>query len=122
MVRSGYFRRTTVTNRSLAALGGTLVLVSLPVPASAQTNTPRPRNTYVYRDVAAPTPPSVDVHPDGRITFRISANNATDVSVRIAGVAHPMTSGPEGAWTTTVGPFEPEIYEYWFTVHSAKVL
>jgi enterochelin esterase-like enzyme len=33
-----------------------------------------------------------------------------------------MTKDANGAWTATVGPLVPEIYEYWFLVHGVKVL
>ena len=61
------------------------------------------------------------------ITFRLSADYATVVSVWGSwldwGQAPvPMTKGPGGVWSATVGGLEPELYFYWFVVDGVKTL
>jgi enterochelin esterase family protein len=39
-----------------------------------------------------------------------------------AGKLHPMVKASDGIWSVTIGPFEPEIYEYSFVVDGTAVL
>ena len=59
---------------------------------------------------------SPEVHPDRRVTFRIHAPRATEVSVsgefEVGAPAHTMAKDAQGIWSVTIGPFEPETYEY----------
>ncbi|MBV9490822.1 MAG: hypothetical protein JO069_14050 [Verrucomicrobia bacterium] len=62
--------------------------------------------------------------PDRRVTFRFLAPKANAVSVPVglkSGVDEaqgttttPMTRDANGLWTATLGPFEPNLYEYRF--------
>ena len=66
-------------------------------------------------------PPAVrspEVSADGRITFRVRAPSASKVTVFCECLTSepPMTKGADGVWSVTVGPVEPDIYEYHFTV------
>ena len=69
---------------------------------------------------------SPDVHPDRRVTFRIYAPKANEVTVsgefEVGAPAHKMTKDAQGIWSVTVGPFEPEIYEYDFIVDGVQML
>ncbi len=59
------------------------------------------------------------VRPDRTVTLRWSAPSASGVMLMIRGAGfkpQPMTKGPKGIWEITVGPLEPEIYEYAFVV------
>jgi enterochelin esterase family protein len=64
---------------------------------------------------------SPDVHADRSITFRIAARTATSVALRFADKDHPMTKDAKGVWSATVGPVEPEIYNYSFDIGGARV-
>lgn len=77
--------------------------------------TPRPRVT------------SPMIHADRRVTLSLLAPEAKDVRLTgqiIGDRAHflspqkylPMTRDERGVWTITVGPLEPNIYEYSFSV------
>jgi enterochelin esterase-like enzyme len=63
---------------------------------------------------------SPEVHPDHRVTFRIRAPKATDVT--LTGDWLGTTPAPKlakddtGLWSVTLGPLEPSIYIYSFTV------
>ena len=72
-----------------------------------------------------------EVLPDRRVIFRFLAPNADTVSVLIglkSAIDEPvgttttdMTKDANGLWTTTLGPFEPDLYEYQFNVEGALV-
>ena len=66
---------------------------------------------------------SPEVHPDRRVTFRLKSAHASSVLVQgIAGLdAQPMTKGEEDVWEVTVGPLEPELYSYVFSVDGTIV-
>ncbi|MDQ3009984.1 MAG: alpha/beta hydrolase-fold protein [Acidobacteriota bacterium] len=73
----------------------------------------------------AQTPPpdglvSPEVHPDGKVTFRIRAAKANEVTLfgdwMPPGSKHPMTKDADGVWSTTVGSIEATIHLYSFTV------
>ena len=81
------------------------------------------KNTYHSSGTAAAAPRFVspEVHADRTVTFRIRAPKASEVAVAFQGVK-PMAKDADGTWSLTVGPLEPEIYEYSFTVDGARVL
>ena len=88
-----------------------------------QSSTAR-KNTYRSSGnnaAAAPRFVSPEVHADRTVTFRIRAPKASEVAVAFQGVK-PMAKDADGTWSLTVGPLEPEIYEYSFTVDGARVL
>ncbi len=75
---------------------------------------------------------SVEVEPDRHVRFRIWAPNATEVKLHAEGpeatpgitpqetnkymAGVPLTKGDQGVWETTIGPIEPGVYRYTFTV------
>jgi len=66
-------------------------------------------------------PPAVrspEVSADRRITFRVRAPNASKVTVFCECLTNEpaMTKDADGVWSVTVGPVDPDIYEYHFTV------
>jgi enterochelin esterase-like enzyme len=61
---------------------------------------------------------SPEVGLDGRVTFRLSAPDAREVLVSgefMAG-SKPLEKDAKGVWSVTIGPIEPEIYYYNFTI------
>jgi enterochelin esterase-like enzyme len=69
----------------------------------------------------AAQPPAVrspEVQSDRRVTFRVSAPQAGKVTVFCECLKEEpaLTKGADGVWSVTVGPIEPDIYEYHFTV------
>lgn len=72
---------------------------------------------YAQRGGAAVRAP--EIFPDGRVTFRLVAPNATDV--RLTGEfmsgAQPLQKDEKGIWSVTVGPVAPEIYSYTLSVN-----
>jgi enterochelin esterase family protein len=67
---------------------------------------------------------SPEVHSDGRVTFRLNAPNAKRVGVnaQFEQAVRPMTRSKSGVWSITLGPAEPEIYEYNFVVDGLQIV
>src|SRR5437660_1467606 len=88
--------------------------------------------SVVLAQQAPPRPPAIagqgkpqfvspDIQPDRKITFRISAPTASGVRLRFANKDYPMTRRDKGVWSATVGPVQPEIYQYSFEIGGARV-
>ena len=81
--------------------------------------------------VTAQAPPPItspEVLPDGRVTFRLLAPEATTVSVTgdwpggIYSTTTPMVKDDKGVWSATVGPLKPEFWIYSFNVNGVPTL
>ena len=63
---------------------------------------------------------SPEVQSDRRVTFRVRAPKATEVSLfgdwMLPGTKQAMTRDDQGVWSTTTGPLEPGLAIYTFTV------
>ena len=76
----------------------------------------------VLSGVAAQQPPgairSPEVASDRRVTFRLAAPKAADVQITCECFtgAKALQKDDKGLWSLTVGPVEPDIYEYEFSV------
>ncbi len=68
---------------------------------------------------------SPEVSDDGHITFRIFAPKASEVTLTgdwLGSTPPPSLSKDEqGVWSVTLGPFEPSIYIYSFTVDGVAI-
>jgi len=97
----------------------TFVLAALAVPGMAMAQ-PQPN------PVAAPAKlKSPEVFSDNKVTFRLSAPNATTVLLNgswLGAIDLAMTKDASGVWSTTVGPLSPQLYGYWFIVDGVRVL
>lgn len=72
-----------------------------------------------------PPPASPEVHADGKVTFRIQAPKATEVTLRgdwMEGAPEKLSRDDAGSWSATVGPLRPDYYSYAFTVDGVKTL
>lgn len=69
---------------------------------------------------------SPEIESDGRVTFRLYAPQATDVTVRgewmKANERTPMVKGDNGVWSVTVAPVSPELLSYTIYVHGVPVV
>ncbi len=93
-----------------------------PTPPAVQMPAPTPNDTLK----------SVEVIPDRHVRFRLWAPSATDVILHAEGpeatpgmtpqeakkyqAGVPMVKGNQGIWEAAIGPIEPGIYRYTFTV------
>jgi enterochelin esterase family protein len=60
---------------------------------------------------------SLEISPDHKVTFRIHAPKASEVSVAGEfGREAKLTKDEHGIWSTTVGPLSPDYYTYTFNV------
>src|SRR5262249_50992386 len=69
---------------------------------------------------------SPEVQPDHKVTFRIYAPKASEVTLRgdWLTTAEPvkLEKDDKGVWSATVGPLVPDFYSYAFTVDGVKTL
>ena len=67
---------------------------------------------------------SPDVQPDRRVTFRLKAPQAGDVTVAGQGFSGnvAMVKDENGVWSATVGPMEAGVFEYSFTVNGVQMI
>jgi enterochelin esterase-like enzyme len=71
---------------------------------------------------------SPEVLSDNRVTFRIYAPKATDVSVSGDWIAQGRGTGgklekdDQGVWSLTVGPLVPDLYSYGLTVDGVRTI
>src|SRR4051812_8602134 len=80
---------------------------------------------HAQRGKRQPTPndglKSTEVGEDRKVTFRIYAPKADEVSVSGEfGRGGKMTRDEKGVWSLTVGPLEPDFYSYMFTVDGVR--
>ncbi len=93
-----------------------LVAVSPRAPGQLPRREPTPNDTLV----------SPEVLSDRRVTFRIYAPKASEVTLRADWMegfsSEKLTKDGQGVWSATVGPLVPEFYSYSFTVDGVKTL
>jgi enterochelin esterase family protein len=93
-----------------AVAGALLLTLAIAGPALAQRGAPAVR--------------SPEIHPDGRVTFRLAAPNATDV--RVSGdflpAPQPLHKDEKGIWAATVGPITPELYAFQVSVNGVAAV
>jgi enterochelin esterase family protein len=66
---------------------------------------------------------SIEVAADHRVTFRIYAPKASDVSVGgDFGAGGKLTKDEQGVWSITVGPLTPDFYSYTFNVDGVRTV
>jgi enterochelin esterase-like enzyme len=84
--------------------------------ALAQPRQPTPNDTLL----------SPEVHSDKRVSFRIYAPKATEVTLRGDWMEGPGTvkleKDDKGVWSATVGPLTPDFYSYSFNVDGIRVV
>jgi len=68
---------------------------------------------------------SPEVLPDKRVTFRIRAPKAAEVTLTgdwLGSAPQPkLAKDDSGIWSVTLGPFEPSIYIYSFNVDGIAI-
>ena len=68
---------------------------------------------------------SPEVAEDRKVTFRIQAPKASEVTVRgdwMTGPAEKLAKDDNGLWSVTVGPLAPDFYSYAFSIDGVKTL
>ena len=102
-----------------ARLGAFVALMTLasmapsPVLAQAPRREPTPNDTLK----------STEVSSDHKVTFRIYAPKASEVTVSGEfGPSGKMTRDDEGVWSLTVGPLVPDFYSYAFHIDGVRTV
>ncbi len=108
--------------KALALLGW----LSLAAALFAQEKPPSaPRAEVPMTPRPATTPPvtSPEVLSDRRVTFRLRAPKATEVTISGEWARQPqaLARDEHGVWSVTVGPLAPEIYGYGFNVDGLRI-
>jgi enterochelin esterase-like enzyme len=76
---------------------------------------------------AQPRPPAVhspEVHTDRSVTFRLIAPKASEVRLTgdlVKGPV-PLSKDEKGVWNVTIGPLQPDLYSYRFSVDGLTVI
>lgn len=104
-----------------------ILLLGILLPLSAyaqQTALPQAKAAPGFAMSAPAGPSSPEVLSDNRVTFRFNAPRATEVILNgdwPKGRNIPMTKDEQGVWSVTVGPLEPELWGYTYSVNGARV-
>jgi enterochelin esterase-like enzyme len=101
-----------------------------PTPTPTATPTPAQAPAAAQGRGGGPQTPAVvspDVAADRRVTFRIYAPQAQEVSLRGSdipgnGRGTAMTKGDDGVWEATLGPLEPGAYRYNFNIAGVSII
>ena len=102
------------------AAAGWLLLAAAAITAQPQAprRVPTPNDTLV----------SPEVQSDHRVTFRIYAPKASEVTLRgdwmegAAAGSQSLEKDDKGVWSATVGPLTPDFYSYTLTVDGVKTI
>ena len=107
-------------NTRFLALG--LLAAGLAASAQAQNTTPAP----AAAQRRAPQAPirSAEIADDRRVTFRLRAPKATEVTVngQWTNGRAAMVKGSNDVWSVTVGPVEPGVWEYSFNIDGVSMI
>jgi enterochelin esterase family protein len=94
--------------------GATLLALAILAPATASAQ---------RRSTPNDTLKSIEVSDDYKVTFRIYAPRASQVSVAgDFGQGGPMEKDDQGVWSRTVGPLTPDFYSYTFNVDGVRTV
>jgi enterochelin esterase-like enzyme len=65
-----------------------------------------------------------EIRADRTVTFHVAAPKATEVAVsgEFLKGSKPLEKDEKGVWRVTVGPLEPEVYHYNFTIDGVKTI
>lgn len=75
---------------------------------------PQPARGATQQPARAAQVRSPELHPDRTVTFRVAAPKASDVVLtgEFANGPQKMQKDAQGVWTLTLGPIDPDLYEY----------
>ncbi|MGV3532334.1 MAG: esterase [Chthoniobacteraceae bacterium] len=87
-------------------------------PAAASTQPPPAAPRAARSSNSSP-----EIHEDRKVTFRLTAPDATEVTVAGQSIGrNPLTKGEKGVWSVTVGPVEPGVWEYSLYVNGVQMI
>lgn len=98
--------------------------LQLAIQTQAQTQAQPQTEAAPRATTPRPTPiRSPEITPDRHVIFRLRAPAASSVVLtgEFMTGSKPFEKDPTGLWTVTVGPLEPEIYNYNFTIDGIRI-
>ena len=100
-----------------------LVLILGYADIAAQNNATPPARPMFRRGMVIVSP---EIKTDNTVTFRLFAPKATEVTMSGEwmsgfGASMPLAKNDTGLWTLTVGPLNPELYGYTFSVDGVRM-
>src|SRR4051795_7673466 len=99
-----------------SCLGAALLVLASSAPTKAQAPPQR-------RPTPNDTLKSTEVSDDHKVTFRVYAPKASEVSVSgDFGQGGKMEKDDQGVWSRTVGPLTPDFYSYTFNVDGVRTV
>ncbi len=105
---------------------GLLLGVTCAAPAAETSATPTPSTKAAAPTRRSQSPPvlSPEIQGDRRVIFRLRAPKASEVVMngQWANGRTALTKNTNGVWSVTVGPIEPGVYEYSFTVDGLTMI
>ena len=109
--------------RKALALLGWLSLVAALFAQEKPPSAPSSEAAAPPRPATTPPVASPEVLSDRRVTFRLRAPKATEVTLsgEWARQSQALTKDEQGVWSVTVGPLAPEIYGYAFNVDGLRI-
>lgn len=118
--------RSSISILSVKRSGLYMVLALIASISSLQSIGQTP-NTYSVKDWFKPAPPKFSpvISNDGKIIFRVKAPRAKEASVSLGEwnvKPQAMTKDTSGVWSVEIGPVEPGIYAYTFTIDGVRTL
>jgi enterochelin esterase-like enzyme len=115
-------RRLSLSCAVVAAVFVGSAFIDAQQPAAPPTGTP-PAPAAGQRGGGRGAPPvkSPDVAADGRVTFRLRAPNAKDVTVTFSGMKLPMAKDEQGVWSATSDVLAPDYYAYSMVVDGTTI-
>ena len=103
-----------------------LLLGAAGAASAAETPASSPPATNAAPARRGQTPPvlSPEIQPDRHVTFRLRAPKAGEVVVngQWANGRAALTKDTNGVWSVTIGPIEPDVYEYSFAVDGLTMI
>jgi enterochelin esterase family protein len=105
------------------ALSPVAVIAQAPAGSAAAPSTATPP-AAAQRRQGPPPIVSPEVHADRTVVFRLRAPDAKKVTVsgEWPGGEKAMTKDDQGVWSITVGPLDPDLYGYGFSVDGFRTL
>src|SRR5262249_17310737 len=108
-----------------AAIAPLLFVSAATAQAPTQSQPVQPAAAAGGRGAAGPRVVSPEILSDKRVTFRLYAPQANEVTLTghwVNGNKIPLTKDEQGTWSVTVGPLSEQLWGYSFTVDGVKAL
>jgi enterochelin esterase-like enzyme len=108
---------------SLLIMSSIMLLMGY-ISADAQNNATPPARPVFRRGMVIISP---EIKTDNTVTFRLFAPKAAEVTVsgewmQGYGTSMPLVKNDTGLWTLTVGPLNPELYGYAYSVDGVRMI